>query len=73
MSANAMPLIENFNFNFNFNAKVDFSSKDIPICQTKIVRGGRGMPWDKRIALHPMGDGHFEMAKLEVEDKKLIE
>ena len=34
---------------------------DIPVCRTRIVRVGRGLPWNKRVAIHPMEDGSIEM------------
>ena len=45
--------------------KAAFSSKNMPVCETGIVRGGRGMPWDKRIAIHPLGDGTAALTPLE--------
>ena len=50
---------------FTFNLNLGFSSKDIQVCETRVMRSGRGMPWDKKIALHPLGDGRFEMEKIE--------
>lgn len=43
-----------------------FSAKDIPVCQTRIVRGKRGMPWDERIAIHPLGNGDVELTPVRV-------
>lgn len=36
-------------------------SGDIPVCHTRIVRDGRGLPWNERIAIHPLADGRIEM------------
>ena len=38
-----------------------FKHGDIPVCQTRIVREGRGFPWNKQIAIHPMANGIVEM------------
>ena len=37
---------------------------DIEVCTTRIVRGGRGFPWNERIAIHPMPDGRLEIRSL---------
>lgn len=37
---------------------------DIPVCQTRIVREGRGFPWNRQIAVHPLPDGTLEMKAL---------
>lgn len=34
---------------------------DIPVCNTRIVREGTGLPWNQQIAIHPMEDGSIEM------------
>ena len=33
------------------------NTRDIPVCRTRIVRSGKGYPWNGRIALHPQADG----------------
>ena len=40
------------------------NAPDIEVCTTRIVRGGRGLPWDERIAIHPMPDGSLEINAL---------
>lgn len=42
----------------------DFTSKGIPVCETRIVREGSGMPWNNRIAIHPLGEGKFSIVAL---------
>ena len=37
---------------------------DISVCQTRIIRGGRGWPWNHRIGVHPRQDGKLEITKL---------
>ncbi len=37
---------------------------DIEVCTTRMVRGGRGFPWDERIAIHPLPDGKIEIKRL---------
>ena len=43
-----------------------FNPKDIPPCQTRIMRAGVGWPWDKQVALHPLKDGRLEITLIEV-------
>ena len=50
----------------NIQIKLAFSPKDIPVCQTRIVREGTGMPWEGRIAVHPLGDGKVELTPVKV-------
>ena len=35
--------------------------KDLPPCNTRIIRRGRGFFWDKQIAIHSLKDGRVEM------------
>ena len=37
---------------------------DIPVCQTWIMRGGRGWPWNHQIGVHPREDGKLEITKI---------
>ena len=37
---------------------------DIPICQTRVIRQGRGWPWNYRLALHPRPDGGLEITRI---------
>lgn len=41
---------------------------DIEVCTTRIVRGGRGFPWDERIAIHPLPDGNLEIRRLRADE-----
>ncbi len=41
---------------------------DIEVCTTRIVRGGRGFPWDERIAIHPLPDGKVEIRSLRTDE-----
>ncbi|MXY68101.1 MAG: hypothetical protein F4Y47_06020 [Acidobacteriia bacterium] len=34
-----------------------FREGDIPICKTRVMREGRGLPWGNRILVHPRKDG----------------
>lgn len=52
----------------SINLNLAFSSKGIPICETRVVRGGKGMPWNNRIAIHPRSDG---IELMEVKTKEL--
>jgi hypothetical protein len=38
---------------------------DIPTCTTRVMRQGRGWPWDKQIGVHPLKDGRIEVKLLE--------
>ena len=44
-----------------------FSSKGIPTCTTKIMRGGKGMLWNDRVAVHPLPNGQIEIKKVAAE------
>ena len=44
-----------------------FRRQDIPVCQTRIIRGPRGLPWEKQIAVHPLPNGSIEMIAVDVE------
>ena len=37
---------------------------DIPVCNTRIIRAGRGLPWNRRIAIHPLKEGKLEMREI---------
>ena len=45
-----------------------FRRGDLPACQTRIVRSGRGFPWNHQIAIHPRPDGKHEMTALQLPD-----
>ena len=36
---------------------LDFRKGDIPICNTRIEREGLGLPWNRKVAIHPRPDG----------------
>lgn len=38
--------------------------EDLSPCTTRVIRGNRGMPWDKQIAIHPRPDGSLEVTPL---------
>ena len=44
------------------------NTADIEVCTTRIVRGGRGLPWDERIAIHPLLDGTLEIKRLRTDE-----
>ena len=52
--------------NINIKVNLAFSSKGIPVCETRVVRKGKGMPWDGRVAIHPLGDGKIELTPVEI-------
>lgn len=56
-----------------FGVEYVSSSKDIPPCTTRIVRSGKGMPWDDRIAIHPLPDGRVEVIDLKNPTRRLEE
>lgn len=37
---------------------------DIPVCRTRIIRGGRGWPWNHRLGIHPLPDGKLEITRI---------
>ena len=41
---------------------------DIPVCPTRIVRDGRGLPWNRQIAIHPLEDGRIEMKAVSADE-----
>ena len=45
-------------------------ASDIEVCTTRIVRGGRGFPWDEWVAVHPMPDGSVEVTELRAGDSE---
>ena len=44
------------------------ATSDIEVCTTRIVRSGRGFPWDERVAVHPMPDGSVEVMGLRADE-----
>lgn len=38
-----------------------YEPKDFPPCHTRVLRAGRGFPWNKQIAGHRDFSGHFEL------------
>lgn len=55
----------------NLNIAIAFSSKNIPACETRIVREKTGMPWNKRIAIHPLENGNVELTPVESRKEQL--
>ena len=58
---------------FIFKYKPD----DFPPCHTRILREGRGFPWNRQLAGHRLPNGHFELTPVErpgqpPEAKKLL-
>lgn len=45
-----------------------FRRGDIPVCQTRILREKHGMPWNKRLAVHPLASGHIEVKALDADE-----
>ena len=41
---------------------------DIPVCQTRIMREGRGWPWNHQIGVHPRNDGKMELVRIAKKD-----
>ena len=41
---------------------------DIAVCTTRIVRTGRGLPWNERIAIHPLEDGTIHMIPVRADE-----
>ena len=37
---------------------------DIPVRRTRIIRGGRGWPWNHRLGIHPRQDGKLEITHI---------
>lgn len=57
-------MVKEFNFIKNLRLKKVASSQDIPVCNTRVIRGGHGMVWDKKIAVHPLHDGTLEITEV---------
>ena len=36
----------------------------IPVCETHVVREGRGLPWNEQIAVHPLPDGRITITPI---------
>lgn len=53
-----------FGGRFRFRRTTHANTADIEVCTTRIVRSGRGLPWDERIAIHPLPDGKLEIRLL---------
>ena len=53
-----------FGGRFRIRRITNDNTADIEVCTTRIVRSGRGFPWDERIAIHPKPDGKFEISRL---------
>ena len=34
---------------------------DLPVCHTRIIREGRGFPWNKQVGVHPLKNGHLSI------------
>ena len=49
---------------FRFRRITRDNIADIEVCTTRILRGGRGFPWDERVAIHPLPDGKLEVRRL---------
>lgn len=43
---------------------------DIPVCNTRIMREGRGLPWNRRVALHPLKNGRLEITVVQMPKEK---
>ena len=48
--------------------RITRATSDIEVCTTRIVRSGRGFPWDERVAVHPMPDGSVEVMGLRADE-----
>ena len=42
---------------------ISFSSKNIPVCETRVMRRTL-MPWSDRIAIHPLENGNVEITEV---------
>ena len=40
----------------------------IAVCATRIVRTGRGLPWNERTAIHPLEDGTIHMIPVRADE-----
>jgi len=43
-----------------------YREQDFPPCHTRVLRQGRGFPWDRQVAGHRNFHGHFELTPWEV-------
>lgn len=41
---------------------------DLPVCNTRIMREGRGLPWDRRVAVHPTSDGVTNVKAIRIDN-----
>lgn len=41
---------------------------DIAVCTTRIVRSGRGLPWNEQIAIHPLENGKINMVPVRADE-----
>lgn len=56
-----------------FKLEIAFSSRDIPVCNTRIVRGRHGMPWNEKIAVHPLENGNVSLLPVKSQEVSEIE
>ena len=43
-----------------------FQYDEIPVCHTRIMRQGRGLPWDYQVGVHPLPDGKLEITPIRI-------
>ena len=46
---------------WGFGVTFAFTSNGIPACTTQVMRGKKGLPWNDRVAVHPLPDGRVEV------------
>lgn len=39
---------------------------EIPVCHTRIMRQGRGFPWDYQVGVHPLPNGKLEITPIRI-------
>ena len=44
------------------------NTRDLPVCNTRILREGRGLPWNRRVAVHPTGEGVINVKAISIDD-----
>jgi hypothetical protein len=47
-----------------------YDSKEFPPCHGKIIKAGRGLPWNMQVMVHTTEEGEFTMEFVEVEKKR---
>jgi hypothetical protein len=40
------------------------ASPDLKVCRTRVIREGRGFPWNRQVAIHKLKDGRLQVTPI---------